>query len=454
MLAACSDDARPTPADSGALADAHQADASDEDAADADATWAACPAELTDDTPTEVAAEINGWVVRVHERTGRWNVQPAWADEAVLGGPGACRQGEDNPQGEDNRNAPVRLASGEPYVENLFGGFKIELESERSGMAWTPPAAVAPEVEQVDGGVVIRWPLADQPNGKPAVAELRFMPEGAANLSIALAVAGENGDAFQGGEIAMHCQPDEAFFGLGSQATGMNLHGRTYPLWTQEQGNGKPEDGGIFPLNNVPEAAYAPMGIWHSTADYSAIIGHDRYSELDICDSSADLVQLRSHGELPRFVLVAGETPRERLTAITEYTGRLDPAPPSWVFGTWLDAVGGAWRIEEVASALRENDISASAIWTEDWIGGQSTGTGYRLSYAWEWDEQSYPNLPATIDELHAVGFAFLGYFNPFVPETVAHFEEGKAQGYLIKNEDGEVYTFSDPAFRTASLWT
>jgi alpha-glucosidase (family GH31 glycosyl hydrolase) len=407
-----------------------------------DAISTACSTEATDGADSLVATDVNGWTVSVNAVTGAWSVEPAAGGEAVLSGPGSCER-----DGDEWRT-PVRLASGEPETKESFGNFDIQLESQRSRLEWRSTANVAPKIEQSDGGVLIRWPL-DSEDSDDATAELKFMAEGDDNLTIELASSVES---LATGEIAMSCQPSEAFFGLGSQATGMDLRGRTYPLWTQEQGNGKPEDGGIFPLNNTPEAAYAPMGIWHSSMGYSAIIGHDRYSEIDLCEDSVDTVHLRSHSELPKFVLVAGETPKERLGAITEYTGRLDPAPPAWVFGPWFDAVDGPDRLEEVATTLRENAIPASAIWTEDWIGGSSTSTGFRLSYAWEWSQETYPDLPAQIDDLHDQGFAFLAYFNPFVPQTVPMFDEGSEAGYLIKDEDGEDYLFQDPAFRWASM--
>src|SRR5690606_999972 len=125
------------------------------------------------------------------------------------------------------------------------------------------------------------------------------------------------------GELSFTCVADEGFFGLGTQATGLDLRGRRYPLFTQEQGNSKPEDGGVFPLNNIPEAAYAPMGVWHSTEGYSALVTHDGYHEIDLCWPNDGRVSLRSYPELPGVVLVAGESPRERLTALTEYIGRV-----------------------------------------------------------------------------------------------------------------------------------
>lgn len=437
VVGACGDSDVNSTADAGPTSDANDVAAE----IDGDAGSPRCPPEGAE--PAEgVLADINGWTVSVDGATGAWSITAAGGDRPVLEGPGSCARGD------EGGYSPVRLASGDARVTSAFGNFRIDLESEQASLEWLTTANIAPTVTHEDDAVLIHWPLPlDRP--ADAAAELRFLAEGSQNIAVELTT---NVDALDTGEIVTACRPDEAFFGLGSQSVGMNLRGRTFPLWTQEQGNGKPEDGGVFPLNNFPEAAYAPMGIWHSSAGYSAIMGHDSYAEIDLCEQRSDRVRLRSHKKLPRFVLVTGETPKERLTAITEYTGRVAPEPPAWVFGPWFDAVGGPWRVEEVANTLRDNDIPASAIWTEDWIGGSSTASGYRLSYAWEWDDVLYPGLATTIDGLHERGFAFLGYFNPFVPTTVRMFAEGEENGYLIKDAEGETYLFQDPAFRSATL--
>lgn len=466
LLTACSSppdggDAGPSDAASDAGADTARQDAGTPDGtsdASPDASEQPCePGESVD-------ATINGWTVTVDRGNGAWSVTPPDGDAPVLEGPSSCPDDSDKP-------APVRLSSGQPAIRNQFGAFQIDIEPPE--VRWARISERAPEYTRIkkdgedgENAVELRWrgPVGDNPTegpggeggmGAPLEATLRIeaetTPAGTENLRISV----RSPAAARGAELNMHCGAEEAFFGLGTQVTGLNLRGRTYPLWTQEQGNGKPENGGVFPLNNIPEAAYAPMGVWHSSAGYSAIIGHDAYSELDLCERHDDRVSLRSFGEpsaYPEFVLVAGESPKERLTAITEYTGRLNPEPPAWVFGPWLDAVGGAWRIEEVVKAARDNDIPASAVWAEDWIGGENTGTGFRLSYKWAWDTDTYPMLPGRIDGLHADGFAFLAYFNPFVPETVPRWQEAVDNGYLIEDAGGDVITFKDPAFRDASL--
>ena len=255
----------------------------------------------------------------------------------------------------------------------------------------------------------------------------------------------------QSAEYRVRCGADEAFFGLGTQVTSMNLRGRTYPLWTEEQGNGKPESGGSFPFNNPPESAYAPMGVLHSTAGWSAVVSHDGYTEVDLCETDEAFVAIRSHRADPGFVFVDG-SPRERMTAVTEYVGRVRDDIPAWAFGLWVDSVKGPDRLAEVTTALRDNEIPASAIWSEDWIGGSSSMFGFRLSYDWVWDEEQYPDLPATIDDLHARGFAFLGYFNTFVPQPTSIWPIAQANGYLVADATGQPIVFLDPAFRNAGL--
>lgn len=403
-------------------------------------------AGLPDDacTPASIDAEpetfqINGWSISI-AADGAWSLTNPSGDD-VLAGPGVCEQG---PEGA----LPfARVGRGEPGFRSLFGAFDIRLVGSGSDIEWFAPRGRARLTED-SGSIALTWNLPEQA-GSDATASLLFSARDEAHLNISLVT---NTDTLNSGEFAMRCSPDESFFGLGSQTTSMDLRGGLYPLWTQEQGNGKPDDGGIFPINNVPEAAYAPMGVWHSSKGYAALIGHDAYSELDLCELHEDRVLLRSHQALPSMVLVAGDTPRDRMKSITDYTGRLDFDPPPWLFGPWVDAVDGPWRVQQVAETMRDQDISVSAIWTEDWIGSAPTTSGFRLTYEWTWDDQTYPNLPDTIDGLHRDGFAFLGYFNPFVPDTVSHFQEGVDEGYLITDEAGDIYTVRDPAARNASL--
>lgn len=380
-----------------------------------------------------VTATINGFTVTADPATGAWEVTPPGAAAPTMRGPGTCVDG-----------LPAARASiGEPFVQIGFGAFQIHLEGPDSMAQWLPVTGDPPLVSADGDDLVISYP-AFAPIG---ALDLRFSPAGTDDLAIALQTVAD----VDGGEVVLTAGLDEGWFGLGTQVTGMDLRGGTYPLWTQEQGISKPPGGGLFPISNIPEAAYAPMGVLHSSAGWSAVLATDAYAEVDLGDARPDRVALRTHAALPAFVLVPGLTPKERLSAVTRYTGR-PPLVAPWQLAPWNDAVGGPERLHEVAGLLRDNHIPSSAIWSEDWIGGDQGPNGFRLSYAWAWDPATYPDLPADIAWLHDNGFAFLAYFNPFVPEPTAMWGEGVAGGWLVKDAAGEVYDFLDPAFRNAGL--
>ena len=374
---------------------------------------------------------------------GRWAVTAPHGDTVMRGLPTCTLRSED----ESERHA-LRVGTGTPGLFYEVGAFDIEIVPDRNDtvnnppeIAWSVPVSTA----VVDGSadrVTLRW----QVDASGTEVALVFAPDATGNLSVAVDAPG-----FEAHELHWEAGAEESYFGLGTQVFGMDLRGGTYPLWTQEQGLGKPLRNYLLPVQNIREAAYAPMGIWHSSAGHSAIVGQDGYQELDLAEAESDAVVLRTYPEPPSFTLVRGAAPRDRLEAITAFTGRLHDVP-DWVFGPWNDAVGGPERLTEVATILRNEGIPSSAIWSEDWIGGEQTPNGFRLTYAWEWDPGTYPTLPADIDALHADGFAFLGYFNPFVPNTTRMWTEGSENGWLITDADGEIVTFPDPAFRTASL--
>lgn len=460
---ACGDDDRDAAVDTGDVSATDDADASDSEATDTgdtqpdpqdldtpepdgdtfgelgdDVADATEPLPSVCDTPdgSETPYLLGNWEVRVQEPTGAWTIVPPGAATPTMRASVTCVDGVPTQL--------VRRAVGAPGVRAAFGRFDMDMISRRSPLRWQDWDGTAVSVANVDEVLSISFPVAD---GPAVVLTFSVNAQGDLRIGVAPDADGERSST----ELRWDCGASEAFFGLGTQVTGMDLRGRRYPLFTQEQGNGKPEGGGGFPLQNVPEAAYAPMGVWHTTAGYSALLDGDGFHEIDLCREVASQVILRAHPDTAALVLVQGETAAERISQITSYTGR-PPSVPDWAFGPWNDAVGGPQRLRVVAETLRAARIPSSAIWSEDWIGGEQTATGFRLSYAWEADVDRYPNLGALIDGLHADGFAFLGYFNTFVPEPTRMFAEGEAGDFLVKKADGTTYRIVDPAFRQAGL--
>ena len=389
------------------------------DAGDAPHAPGPCPSTVDPD----VALALGSFCVAVTAGTSSWEVYYEGDSEALLRSP--------------LEGPTLRSAMGQPGHRAAFGQFQIFFEGQR-GMQWSTVGPSAATLHREEGAIELRLAHDD---GDSSALRFELSPEG--DLSLRLIPAGDTG------ELRFACNEDEAFFGLGTQVTGLDLRNRRFPLWTQEQGIGKPERGGVPPLNNIPEAAYAPMGVLYSSRGYAMLVEHDSPFEVDVC--SDGVLAWRSFPRPPALRLIAAPSPREIVARVTHYTGRLGPTP-DWVFGPWNNAVGGPEVVERLAGLLRRERIPSSAMWTEDWIGGSLTANGFRLSYRWEWDPDTYPNLPDMVANLQGRGFAFLAYFNPFVPMTVPHYAEGEDRGFLLRRDDGSVYTFQDPAFRTASM--
>ena len=64
----------------------------------------------------------------------------------------------------------------------------------------------------------------------------------------------------------------------------------------------------------------------------------------------------------------------EALKRFTGWVGR-PKLPPAWVFAPWNDAVLGEENVQRFAEFLRDDSIPTSAIWSEDWKGGNCTAT-------------------------------------------------------------------------------
>jgi alpha-glucosidase (family GH31 glycosyl hydrolase) len=439
LLVACGESASPSDqsADTDAASDTQAADGSgdaSDTSADGSGDGSGTAPQTCTQAPVEQLARIERAGLSVSfAGDGSWSL--ARGAELVTTGVATC----------DDAAPGARVAAGTPAFRSGFGNTIVTMTGPASRLTWLQPAGSATVEAATADAVTLRWPLAGAAGASLA---LRYALDEDGTLRVAMSSTLEGAAT---GEWSWGSAAGERFIGLGTQVTGMDLRGRVYRLWTQEQGIGKLEGDSGFPLANALEAAYAPMGVMHASGGYTMLLDEDSVSELDLDRGATERLTLRTAGSLPALSLHPWARPSEGIAWATGLTGR-PPQVPDWAFAPWNHAVGGPAELTRVATLLREADVPSSAIWSEDWIGGSQSGSGFRLSYAWEWDPARYPDLPTDIDRLHTQGFAFLGYLNPFVPGPTRMFGEGEAGGFLVKNEAGATYTTTDPAFRQTGL--
>jgi hypothetical protein len=249
------------------------------------------------------------------------------------------------------------------------------------------------------------------------------------------------------------CDANDHFIGLGSQTWDVDHRGQTVPMFVSEQGVGKSmtdDYGNLWGLEGQRHSSHAPIPEFLSKRGYIFVAETDRRALVALCSERETAARIEV--DLPaKFHLFDGPKPVQAIERATGTFGR-PRMPPLVSFAPWLDAIFGSENVRRVAEKLRSEGIPGSVIWTEDWRGGDLKGDDYSLKEEWEVDRTLYPDFEALADDLHDLGFDFHVYFNPFVYEGSKAWSETAPNGFLVKQADGEPYTFQGAKFTATGL--
>ncbi len=249
------------------------------------------------------------------------------------------------------------------------------------------------------------------------------------------------------------CDAEDHFAGFGAQTWDADHRGQTVPTFVTEGGVGKAEDDaylGLWMLQGQRHSSHAPIPEYLSRRGYILVAETDRRATFALCSESETAARVEV--DLPATIhLFDGPDPRTAIERATGTFGR-PRMPPLVAFAPWLDAVFGSENVRRVAQKLRDEAIPTSVIWTEDWRGGDWEGESYALKEEWEVDRDLYPDIEDVADDLHALGFDFHIYFNPFVYQDSIAWTETEPNGWLVKTASGEPYTFTGAKFTDCGL--
>jgi len=247
--------------------------------------------------------------------------------------------------------------------------------------------------------------------------------------------------------FAFGCREEERWYGTGARPQGTDHTNSTQVMYAAEQGIGQRDyDLDEFDvLNGRTGDTYFPVPWALNDAGVGLAYGGTPVGRMHFCDPFAerDTLRVEVWADTMTLLLFPSGSPRQ---AVADWTLASGPpaAAPDWAFGPWIAVQRGTDELLAAAAQLRAEQIPASALWAQDWVGGRGDALGgYDLYYHWEWDEEQYPALPEAIDTLHEDGFAFLGYFNPFVTDEFPEWDQALEQGYLPVTPDGEPYDFA-----------
>jgi alpha-D-xyloside xylohydrolase len=216
----------------------------------------------------------------------------------------------------------------------------------------------------------------------------------------------------------------ENVYGLGERFTPFVKNGQVVDIW-----NG---DGGTS-----SELAYKNIPFYLTNRGYGVFVNHPEMVSFEVASEKVERVQFSVPGETLDYFVIYGPTPKEVLKRYTALTGR--PAlPPAWSFGLWLSTSFVTDYDESTVTGfiegMAERDIPLHVFHFDCF---------WMKEFHWinlEWDKKVFPDPAGMLQRLKARGLKICVWINSYVAQRSALFDEGMANGYLLKRKDGSVW--------------
>ncbi len=245
--------------------------------------------------------------------------------------------------------------------------------------------------------------------------------------------------------IKFKAEKDEAVFGLGEQFSYFNLRGKSYPIFTSEQGVGRNKATEITKLADREMrgggnyyTTFYPQPTFVSSRKYFLHCDTFAYCNFDF--ENDDYHEITFWQAPKEIVIGCAPTIIETVEKLSSYLGHQDLLP-SWALkGLSLGIQGGSDYAVECVNKAKKYDLDLNSIWIQDWEGINITSFGKRLRWDWKWDKDLYPNLPSIMETFAKDNIKVMGYINPYVLKDGDLCKIALEQDYLAKDKDGNNY--------------
>lgn len=199
--------------------------------------------------------------------------------------------------------------------------------------------------------------------------------------------------------------------------------------------------------------SFAPSLFWRKAAGAASILAVRTPERTVVENNVADALIVRTDTNQLEFTLYSGESYNEAMDTFTGHIGRMMP-PPKW---TQEGAIIGIKRsfadMQRVFEKSKEGGLKVAAAWVENWC-GDIYSMWWRVLRTWCLSPEDHQTWLSEVEQLSdASGIkGMLTYFSPTVSENTKIFNEARAQGYLVNNEQDSPYLITESQFRCGLL--
>ncbi|MFZ0548458.1 MAG: alpha-xylosidase [Candidatus Promineifilaceae bacterium] len=216
----------------------------------------------------------------------------------------------------------------------------------------------------------------------------------------------------------------ECVYGLGERFTAFVKNGQVVDIWN--------EDGGTS-----SEQAYKNIPFYLTNRGYGVFINHPERVSLEVASEKVERVQFSVPGESLDYFLINGPEPTKVLERYTALTGR-PSLPPAWSFGLWLSTSFTTdydeATVTSIVASMAERELPLHVFHFDCF---------WMKAFHWtnlEWDGRTFPDPEGMLQRLKARGLRICVWINPYIAQRSALFDEGMANGYLLKKANGDVW--------------
>ncbi|MBP2099614.1 alpha-xylosidase [Enterococcus rivorum] len=217
---------------------------------------------------------------------------------------------------------------------------------------------------------------------------------------------------------------DEQIYGLGERFTPFIKNGQTVDSWNEDGGTGS-------------EQAYKNIPFYMSSNGYGVFVNHPEKVSFEIASENVSRAQFSVEGESLEYIIIYGPTPKEIIEKYTQLTGK-PTLPPAWSFGLWLSTSFTTDYSEATVMSfidgMLEREIPIEVFHFDCF---------WMKAFEWcnfKWDEKLFPDPEGMIKRIHDKGIKVCVWINPYIGQKSPLFEEGKKNGYFLKQADGNVW--------------
>nr|WP_315260876.1 TIM-barrel domain-containing protein [uncultured Duganella sp.] len=299
------------------------------------------------------------------------------------------------------------------------------------------PAAVKTSLRQKSGSIEYATPgitvtitkspfrIAYAYKGKPLVAEKRGY------IRVKDDVASGSKDINKGKARALEAiefalDKNEALYGAGSRAVGMNRRGHKFTLYNKAH----------YGYGDRSELMGYTMPIALSSKMYAIHFDNPQTGYLDFDSKKNNSLTYEAIGGRKTYQVIAGDTWEDVVGNYTSLTGK-QPLPPRWAFGNFAMRFGyhNEKEARDTVNKFIADDIPLDAIVFDlYWFGKEVKGTMGNLA----WDKDNFPQPEAMVADFRDKGVQTVVITEPFVVDTSQRWQEAVDKKVLATGPDGK----------------